>query len=163
VVEGKDAVPAAKKLLKSVSPKNRGISAWDASHIFFEMHGLEVGEQPSPRTIVLLYAADLFFRLRWEILPAIEEGKCVVAAPYTETGIAFGAAMGLPQKWLLEVFRFAPKPSESYRFNGASSARLGAPTVGFVEICSNTLNQDLRLQFASFFDRLEHEGLCRSI
>ena len=29
---------------------------------------------PSSRTLLLLYAADLAFRLRWEIGPALDEG-----------------------------------------------------------------------------------------
>ena len=84
VIEGQDAARGSRKLLQSQS-KTGGISVWDSSGIFFEMHGLEVADRPSARTIVLLYAADLFFRLRWEIIPALEEGKCVVAAPYLET------------------------------------------------------------------------------
>ena len=162
VVEGRDAVPAAKKILKSQSTET-GISTWDASSIFFEMNGLEISDRPSPRTLVLLYAADLFFRLRWEIIPALEEGKCVVAAPYVETGLAFGAVAGLPTKWLSEVFRFAPKAAESFRVNGSSSAKLAGPTSGFVEFCSNTLNQDLRPKFALYFEDLERRGRCRSI
>jgi len=108
IIEGRDSVRAAKSLLKS-KPPQRGISTWDASSIFFEMHNLEVNERPTPRTLILLYAADLFFRLRWEIIPALEEGKCVVAVPYVETGFAFGNVVGLPNTWLSEVFRFAPK------------------------------------------------------
>ena len=162
VIEGRDAVPAAKKLLKSHSAQG-GISTWDASSIFFEINGLEVSDRPSPRTLVLLYAADLFFRLRWEIIPALEEGKWVVAAPYLETGFAFGAVAGLPKKWLNEVFRFAPKAGESFHANGSSSAKLAGPTAGFVEFCSSTLNQDLRPKFSSYFDDLERRGRCRAI
>ena len=162
VIEGRDAFPAAKKLLKSHSTTG-GISTWDASSIFFEMHGLEISDRPSPRTLVLLYAADLFFRLRWEIVPALEEGKWVIAAPYVETGFAFGSVAGLPKKWLTEVFRFAPKPAESFRMNGSPSAKLAAPTTGFVEFCSSTLNQDLRPKFASYFDELERRGRCRRV
>src|SRR5437667_5285264 len=132
VVEGRDAVPAAKKILKSQSTET-GISTWDASSIFFEMNGLEISDRPSPRTLVLLYAADLYFRLRWEIIPALEEGKCVVATPYIETAFAFGAVAGLPQKWTTEVFRFAPKASESFRGNGPSSTKLAGPMAGFIE------------------------------
>ena len=156
-IEGKETVSAAKKLLKSHA-RDGGISIWDASSIFYEMHGLEIGEKPSARTLILLYAADLFFRLRWEIMPALEEGKCVVAAPYLETGFAFGAAAGLPKKWLTEVFRFAPKAAQSYRTNGAVSAKLAAPTAGFVEFCSSILNQDLRPKFSAYFDDLERKG-----
>ena len=162
MIEGKTAVPAAKKLLKARTDDG-GISTWDASSIFFEMHGLEVPDRPSPRTLVLLYAADLFFRLRWEIMPALEEGKCVVAVPYVETGFALGWIAGLPRKWIAEVFRFAPKPAESYRVHGPSSARLASPTSGFIEFCSNTLNRDLRKKFSAYFDELERRGRCRSM
>ncbi len=162
VVQGRDAVPAAKKLLKSRSTSG-GISTWDASSIFFEMHNLEVNDRPSPRTLVLLYAADLFFRLRWEIVPALEEGKCVVATPYVETGYAFGGAVGLPKKWLHEVFRFAPKANEAFHVNGTVSPRVEAATTGFVEFCSSILNQDLRPKFVAYFDDLERHGACRSI
>jgi hypothetical protein len=159
IVEGREAVPAAKKLLKSKSAPSGGISTWDASSVFFEMHNLEVNDHPSPRTLLLLYSADLFFRLRWEILPAMEEGKCVVAAPYVETGLAFGAITGLPKKWVTEVFRFAPKANECYQVNGAASAHLGKVTSGFVEFCSGVLSEDLRPKFVEYFKKQEKHGI----
>ena len=162
VIDGRDVVPAAKKLLKSHSDEGV-VSVWDSSSIFFEMHGLEVKDRPSARTLVLLYAADLCFRLRWEIIPALEEGKCVVAAPYLETGFAFGAVAGLPQKWLAEVFRFAPKASQSFRLNGSSSRKLGPPTSGFIEYCSSSLNEDLRPKFATYFEDLQRRGRCQPL
>jgi len=162
VIDGRDVMPAAKKLLKSHSEEG-GVSVWDSSSIFFEMHGLEVGDRPSARTLVLLYAADLCFRLRWEIIPALEEGKCVVAVPYVETGFAFGAVAGLPQKWLTEVFRFAPKASQSFRLNGSSSRKLGPPTSGFIEYCSSSLNEDLRPKFATYFEDLQRRGRCQPL
>ena len=162
IIEGRDAMPAAKKLLRAGSAES-AVSTWDASGIFFEMNGLEVSDRPSPRTLVLLYAADLFFRLRWEIVPALQEGKTVVAAPYLETGFAFGEVAGLPKKWVTEVFRFAPQAADSFRSNRAVSAKLTAPTTGFIEFCSNNLNQDLRPEFVSYFDDLERRGCCRSI
>lgn len=163
VVESREALPAAKKFLKGRTEEQGGISTWDASSIFFEMHNLEIEDRPSARTLVLLYAADLFFRLRWEIVPALEEDRCVVAVPYIETGLAFGAACGLPRKWLIEVFRFAPKASACYRLNGSPSAKLGPPTAGFVEFCSSTLNQDFRPKISSYFDDLQRRGRCRSL
>ena len=65
------------------------------------MHALQAcfKSWPSPTTppanpllgrLLLLYAADLAFRLRWEIRPALAEGYTVVAAPYVETAVAFG-------------------------------------------------------------------------
>ena len=136
---------------------------WDASGIFFEMGRLEVDDRPSPRTLVLLYAADLFFRLRWEIVPALEEGKCVIAAPYVETAFAFAAIAGLPKEWVNEVFRFAPKAGEGFRLKASAPHRLGPATAGFVEFCSDVLTQDLRPEFAAYFDDLERRGACRSL
>jgi hypothetical protein len=162
IVEGREAVTAAKKLLKSQMLEG-GISLWDASSIFFEMNNLEVNDKPSPRTLILLYAADLFFRLRWEITPALEEGKCVVAVPYIETAYAFANVAGLPKKWVTEVFRFAPKPSASFRVNRPASAKLGPPTAGFVEFCSSILNQDLRPNVTAYLDELERRGDCKSL
>jgi hypothetical protein len=55
-----------------------------------------------------MYAADLVFRLRWEIEPALAEGRVVIAAPYVETAIGIGVGLTLPEAWLREVLRFAP-------------------------------------------------------
>jgi hypothetical protein len=154
VIDGREAVPTANKILGRKSAEG-GISTWDASGIFFEIISLEVDDRPSARTLVLLYAADLFFRLRWQILPALEEGKRVVAAPYVETGLAFGSVSGLPKRWVDDVFRFAPRPSKSFRANATASANLGKPAAGFIEFCSHVLNEDLRPKFSTYFDDLK--------
>ena len=115
-VDGIDAgavLAAARRALGS-SAKG-GISHWDASGVFQELAVAgPVAGVPSPRTLLLLYAADLAFRLRWEIRPALAEGRTVVAAPYVETAVAFGRAAGVPAGWLINLFRFAPRPHEHY-------------------------------------------------
>jgi hypothetical protein len=93
-----------------------GASWWDASGIFFEMGlGKKKHRAASPRTLMLLYAADLAFRLRWEIRPAIAAGQTVIAAPYLDAAFAFGRATGLSIDWMTALFRFAPKPDACYR------------------------------------------------
>jgi hypothetical protein len=62
-----------------------------------------------------------------------------------------------------EVFRFAPQAAESFRLNGPPAPKLGAATAGFVELCSNILNRDLRPAFGEYFENLERHGACRSI
>ena len=113
---GRDAERGASKvraaLLSKCDVAGAGISHWDASGTFFELQ-LGNGRKSltlSPRTLLLLYASDLAFRLRWEIRPAVAAGQIVIAAPYTETAIAFGEAAGLPRKWIVELFRYAPRP-----------------------------------------------------
>ena len=120
-VEGNSG-PAVAAAARSVARALRdatgqsGVSAWDASGIFTELAAAEAGiAGPSARTVTLLYAADLAFRLRWHIAPALDAGESVVAAPYIESAKALGVAAGLPRRWVDEVFGFAPKPRVCYR------------------------------------------------
>src|SRR5262249_54387706 len=117
-VDGVDAaeiVAAARAKIAGVPRARRGgVSPWDAAGVFDDVVvvGAAAGAH-SARTLILLYAADLAFRLRWEIKPAIAEGRVVVAAPYVATAIAFGRAAGLPPGWLRDLFSFAPRPAEA--------------------------------------------------
>ena len=92
-----------------------GISRWDASGLFGDLLMADPDELiVAPRTLTLLYAADLMFRLKWEIRPALAAGQVVIAAPYVETAVAFGRAAGIPAGWLANLFRFAPRATEHY-------------------------------------------------
>jgi dTMP kinase len=125
------ALATAAHALKADGFRGAGISEWDASGIFGELEAAD-GDAgaPSARVLVLLYAADLAFRLRWEIRPALEQGRTVIAAPYVATAIAFGRAAGLPAAWLKELFLFAPRPDDSRR---APAHPAKAHHQGFVE------------------------------
>jgi thymidylate kinase len=139
-----DLASVGRKLLsRHCTPKTLGgVSSWDASGIFYEMgrekmkHGT-----PSAKTLLMLYAADLAFRLRWEIEPAMAEGLTVVAAPYVQTGMAFAATAGLAADWAASLFRFAPKPDVVYRVEEQDEPSYwkGKPKVGFVEFGCATL------------------------
>ena len=124
---------AARAILNDIGRKRGGISCWDASGVFEE---LVVADDeaglPSARTLLLLYAADLAFRLRWEIRPALAEGRVIVAAPYVDTAIAFGRAAGIKANWLTNLFAFAPRPAESHYVEktAASAGRLS----GLIEL-----------------------------
>lgn len=120
--------------------KRGGISSWDASGVFEELvvAGDEAGA-PSARTLLLLYAADLAFRLRWEIRPALADGRVVVAAPYVDTAVAFGRAAGMNIGWLRNLFAFAPRPAESHyveRTAGSDTAGSGA---GLIELADSRM------------------------
>ena len=113
-------------------------SLWDASNTFYELRMVKAKNlTPTPRVLMLLYASDLLFRLRWEIEPALKEGRTVVAAPYVESAMAFGVAAGLPKEWIEELFRFAPKPAASFRLKekkkGKEKKEDGGGEPGFVE------------------------------
>jgi hypothetical protein len=144
-VDGVDApavLATAKAALAATTPGDPaargGISRWDASGIFQD---LEVAEEEagavSARTLLLLYAADLAFRLRWQIRPALVEGRTVVAAPYVDTAIAFGRAAGLPANWLANLFRFAPRAAVRHVVATPAAA---AAKDGFVAFASRHVN-----------------------
>jgi hypothetical protein len=113
--------------------RRSGISRWDASGLFEELAiADDAAGRPSARTLLLLYAADLAFRLRWEIRPALEGGRSVIAAPYIDTAVAFGRAAGLSAGWLTDLFGFAPTPTERhFAVRADKTAARGA--LGFVE------------------------------
>ena len=124
------------------SPSRGGISQWDASGVFQELAVAdEAAGAPSARTLVLLYAADLAFRLRWQIRPALAEGRTVVAAPYVATALAFGRAAGLESSWLMNLFRFAPRP-HTRRFVHATVGRARSVKDGFVGFSANRVAVD---------------------
>lgn len=173
---GPNVAAAAEELLRratdGVQPGRT--SEWDASGLFGELRWKEPGApRPSPRTLVLLYAADLAFRLRREILPALEEGRCVVAAPYVQSAVAFGTAAGLPRRWLVDLFRFAPESQECYRLReicGESECAC-KPSEGYLEFCCGVLGREsrardwgtLRRGFLEFFDLLERGRSCQTL
>jgi len=120
-----------------------GISYWDASGIFGDLQAKGSAlERPSARTLLLLYAADLAFRLRWEIRPALAEGRTVIAAPYVDTAMALGRAAGIEEGWLRSVFDFAPIAVERHYVDGAITTGRGKGLVEFA--CRHLLNVETR-------------------
>ena len=118
------------------------VSRWDGSGLFEE---LQVSKRRrrrlSPRSLLLLYAADMAFRVRWEIEPAIAQGRVVIAAPYVATAVALGAAAGLSPRWVEAILRFAPQPAVSVcvRERKQASGWTAKPLSGFAEFCATTL------------------------
>jgi hypothetical protein len=128
------ALEDAVRTLAAANRRQRpGVSLWGASGIFDELSIADPDAgSPSARTLLLLYAADLAFRLRWEILPALADGRSVIAAPYVATAIALGRAAGLDPAWLEELFHFAPRIAEHHMIE-RGPARHVADRQGFVE------------------------------
>jgi hypothetical protein len=141
--------PALIKAAQRAVPKGesvRRVSRWDASGLFEQlvMAGDDISTV-SPRLLLLLYAADLAFRLRWEIEPALADGHTVVAAPYVDTAVAFGRACGLPAKWLKGLFLFARKPSMQHRVADAPAS--SRRPEGFIEFgCAHLMLDDRLLE-----------------
>lgn len=176
---GPDLMETAARLARSFrkgKDGEGGFSAWDASGTFYELRlGKAKNLHPSPQTLVLLYASDLVFRLRWEIRPALEEGKFVIAAPYVETGIALGEAVGLPHRWLVDLFRFAPQPSVCYRIKEKQKRKKVwkmKAAEGFIEFCSAMLQAaapdywdptEVRRKALGYLETLESKRACQRV
>ena len=138
-VNGVAVETAARSLAAENRKRRAAVSGWDASGIFGELMVAEDDAGlPSARTLILLYAADLAFRLRWEVKPALAQGRMIVVAPYVNTAIAFGRAAGLGAKSLREIFAFAPQPDESRVIELAESRSLSDRT-GFAEFACDQL------------------------
>lgn len=125
--------------IKRKSDERAGISHWDASGAFYELRA--AGKKAltlSPRALLLVYASDLAFRIRWEIEPALRAGRTVIAAPYLQTAIDFAESAGLPRPWVEEILRFAPRPDvrvDAGRPKGRKPAK-GRPSDGLVEFAA---------------------------
>jgi thymidylate kinase len=143
---GPDVAKAATMLYQALIDRDAtsGISRWDASGLFHDVVSAPAHRRDlSPRTLVLLYAADLAFRVRWEIMPALHQSAIVVAAPYVTTAITFGLATGLSSDWLRTLFRFAPVPARTIVLREGKATRTWKrkPERGFGECCTALLEE----------------------
>lgn len=116
----------------------------------------------SPEEFCLLHAADFRYRLETEILPALWEGKMVIADRYLFTALARDAARGLDLNWLLHiysplfwpdiVFYFSVSPETS----GNRIAATREPT--FYEAGQDITGiDDARASYQSFISRVIQE------
>jgi hypothetical protein len=165
---------AAKRIVRMLRDNEgeAGVSAWDSSGIFTELAMADPDVPgPSARTLTLLYAADLAFRLRWQINPALEAGQSVVAAPYVESAIALGIGAGLPKRWLVELFRFAPKPHACYRISERGGRGKAGAAGGYPELFRDAIEASgdaidpvrLRKQSIEYLDRLQRRHRCEPL
>lgn len=151
-----------------------GISWWDASGTFFEARQVKRKEfVPSPRTLILFYAVDLHFRLKWEIEPLLAEGRTVVAAPYVGTLRAFGRAAGVPKAWLDAVLSTIRPADVTLRAKERSkgSGWTGDADEGFCETCAVAMRNDgqcvdpvaLRRGMIEILERRERRGEMKRV
>lgn len=141
---GKDTTAAAAAVIEALKEEGieSAISGFDASGLFGELAAAGRGDRNiSTRTLTLVYAADLAFRLRWEMRPVLEAGGVVIAAPYVETAVAFGVACGLDEEWVRKLLRFAPKPDLRARVEERKLDRGWKPRLdrGYPEYCAAML------------------------
>jgi hypothetical protein len=149
------------------------VAPWNASRSFKRLRPDRLVHPPAARTLLLLYAADLAFRWQREIAPALRSGRAVIAAPYVHTAIGFGRAVGLPDTWLREVFRFAPTPDLCYcvKERKKSNPWSGQAKEGFLEFCNASLDGALpswnpvaaRRETMEYLEELVEKGRCARV
>ena len=89
----------------------------------------------SPRTLVLVAASDMAERLEWEILPALQAGKVVLADRYAYQTVQ-GMARDLDPDWLEVLCAVAPRPDLVFLFHDeetVSRSRLDLATIDLYE------------------------------
>ena len=140
---GKDIAAAANALTAALQSRQVecAVSRFDASGLFGELAAAGVDQRVSARTLTLVYAADLAFRLRWEIRPVLEAGGVVIAAPYIDLAVALAAAHELDEEWLRDLLRFAPAPHFRARAEERKTDRGWKPRLnrGYGEYCAAML------------------------
>ncbi|MGH9673796.1 MAG: hypothetical protein ACRD44_11505, partial [Bryobacteraceae bacterium] len=115
-----------------------------------------------------LYAADLAFRLRWQIRPALVEGRTVIAAPYVDSFVALGKAFGVSRRWLVDLFLFAPAPDARFRIDEPEHPPRGQAKGGYVDYAARLLNagsliwdpMHVHKRVVDYLEALERRGGC---
>jgi dTMP kinase len=104
------------KLLKKVVP-NILISRWNSSQRISDIiKELKSKRDLKPQTWALLEAADLYKRLRNEIIPTLNNNGIVICDRYYFTPLVRGYIRGLNPKWLLNLYKYVPKPDIIFYF-----------------------------------------------
>src|SRR5712664_1071054 len=70
----------------------------------------------TPTTFSLLHAADFADRCERQILPLLHSGYLVLADRYIYTAFARDVARNCSQRWLRNLYRFAPVPDITFYF-----------------------------------------------
>lgn len=116
----------------------------------------------TPEEFCLLHAADFRHRLENIILPALWQGKMVVADRYLFTALARDAARGLELSWLLNVFHPLVWPDVVFYFSVSpeTSAKRIASTRApkYYEAGQDVTNiEDPFKSYKKFITRVIHE------
>jgi len=76
----------------------------------FIRHRVLLDQKIPPETEVLLFAADRFSHLQYEVSPLLKSGKIVVSDRYLYASLAYQGAQGVSLDWIRKVNFFALKP-----------------------------------------------------
>lgn len=111
----------------------------------------------SPRTLALLAACDVAERMEWEILPALREGRIVLADRYLYR-VALGTTREVDPEWLEVLCGAGPTPDLALHFPinlAEASAQLDPSRLDLYEAGMDLgLTRDLPLSFRFYQERI---------
>lgn len=87
----------------------------------------------SPRTLVLVAASDMAERLEWEILPALQAGKVVLADRYVYRTVQ-GMARDLDPDWLEVLCAVAPRPDLVFLYHDEETISRSRPDLATIDL-----------------------------
>ena len=145
------------------------VTKWNSSRLVKPLvKARKAARSLSPEEFSLLHAADFRYRLETEVLPALWQGKTVVADRYLFTALARDAARGLELHWLLEIYDPLFWPDMVYYFSVSpetSGKRIAAErTPNYYEAGQDvTLIDDPLESYKHFIGRViqEYEALAQ--
>ena len=91
----------------------------------------------SPEEFSLLHAADFRHRVEQQVLPALWDGKLVIADRFLFTGLARDVARGLDLDWVLKLYQPLLWPDLVFYF-AVSPATSGRRVVGDADAAAST-------------------------
>ncbi len=99
----------------------------------------------TPTTFSLIHAADFADRCERQIMPLLRGGYLVLADRYIYTAFARDAARGCSQKWLRNLYSFAPIPDITFFFRAPLETCLNRILTGRPLLKYYEAGLDLRL------------------
>lgn len=101
----------------------------------------------TPITFSLLHAADFADRCERQILPLLQGGYLVLADRYIYTAFARDVARGCSEKWLRNLYRFAPIPDITFYFRAPLEVAVNRILSGRPKLKYYEAGMDLGISF----------------
>ncbi len=101
-----ELLAAGYRTFRTMEPSN-GVIGRFIKHSFLQ------SRKTSPEIEALLFAADRFDHLHYEILPSLKNGSVVISDRYVHSSLAYQGAQGIDLDWIKKLNSFAIRPDLS--------------------------------------------------
>lgn len=104
-----------------------------------------VGQELTPTTFGLVYAADFAHRLSHTLIPQLKAGRLVLADRYVYTALCQDAVRGCSPAWGRKIYRFAPRPDVVFHLRVPAEVALERIRTSRAEVMDFEAGLDLSL------------------